>query len=139
MGVLTEDQRQEVIAARVEGESLRSIARRYGVSPTTIRSYCREDPDLVQKIAQKREETTGQILRAMDARASNVVALMDRYMLELMDDERISSTAMDKLATVLGIILDKWLRAAELTARQPPAAEDTGGVIVLGEAMDGEE
>ena len=68
---LTDKQKKEIIADYVESGSYRATAKKFGVSAMTVRSVCTDNPETVQKYAQKREQNTAEILDYMESRKGN--------------------------------------------------------------------
>lgn len=105
---LTDKQIKRIIADRAEGLSYRALAKKYHVSATTIGRNLRNDPETVQKVAQKKEENTADILSHMERKKGKVVQIIDRYLDELLDEEKIKRAALNQLTTALGTVIDKW-------------------------------
>lgn len=105
---LTDKQIKRMIADRAEGMSYRALAKKYHVSATTIGRQLRNDPETAQKVAQKKEENTADILSHMETKKEMVTQLIDRYLEELLDEEKIKRATLNQLTTALGTVIDKW-------------------------------
>lgn len=55
---LTDKQKKEIIADYAETESYRATAKKFGVSDMTVKRLCESDVELLQKVAQKKEQNT---------------------------------------------------------------------------------
>lgn len=65
----------------------RTTAKHFGVSDQTVRRVCCSEPEISQKVAQKKEENTADMLSFMESSASQV-------------------------ATVMGIVVDKFAKVS---------------------------
>lgn len=120
MAKLTDKQRKRIIAEYVEGgTSQRKLAEKYHVSPYLIRSILSEDKGLTQKIAHKKEENTQSVLAFMDSKKQTVCDLIDKLLAAMGDEDKITATPLNQLATAMGIVIDKY------TAGETPKTADT--------------
>lgn len=108
MAKLTDKQRKKIIADRANGASMRSLARKYHVSDTTIRRTLNNDPETVKKVAQKKAENTVAVLAHMDKKQSKVCDLIDLYLDALTRAEKLDRASVRDIATALGIVIDKF-------------------------------
>lgn len=112
---LNDKQRKKIIAERVEGATIRSLANKYNVSTKTIQRVVNENADKIQQnVSDKKRENTKEVLAHMDEKKDEVCNIIDKILLQMSDDETIESTPLNKLATTLGILIDKFT-ASELT------------------------
>lgn len=123
---LTDKQIKQIMADRAEGLSLRQLARKHGVSTTTIHRVLAGNPDVEQLVTQKREENTLEMLAFMDSRKGKAQSVIDLCLEALTDPERMERATPAQIATVLGIVIDKFTKGAEI-----PAAADDGFVEAL--------
>lgn len=129
MAKLTDKQRKKIIAESVNGSSTRALAAKYGVSQTTIRRVLQSEPELAQKVSQKKAENTVSILAFMDSKKNDVCGLIDKLLAAMADDEKLASATVNQLATAMGIVIDKY------TANEAIKPSETK-VNNLFEAMD---
>lgn len=108
MAKLTDKQRKKIIADRVNGTSIRALAKKYGVSTTTVQNVLKSDTELTQKCTQKKEQNTAEVLAYMDGRKNDVCALIDLFLAELRNKEKIEATPLHQIATTMGIVIDKF-------------------------------
>lgn len=107
-GRLTDVQKQNIIADRVSGMSLRRLADKYDTSVNTIIKTVRSDPELEQKLAIKREQTTKDMFTYMDEQRSSVQALLSAIVEALNDPAKLAKANVRDLATAYGILTDKY-------------------------------
>ena len=135
MGRLTDKQRKEMISDRAEGMSYRQLAERYGTSVTTVKRTLAKNPEVSQKVTQKKESNTADILAHMDEKRDTVNEIIDKALDVLNDKEKLSRTGPMQLATMLGIVIDKFTgtraaveklkaEAAKTKGADPMAVED---------------
>lgn len=122
---LTDKTRKKIAADLIEGASIRELARKYAVSTTTIFSIKHAYPELQQKLTQKKEQNTAEVLRHMDKKKNEVCALIDKLLCAIGDDEKIKAAPISQLATTMGILIDKY------TAHETPAAENQTEVRII--------
>lgn len=107
---LSDKQIKEIIAERAEGASYNGLSKKYKVSVNTIKKYCLSDPEFAQKCIQKNNENTKSILSHMEEKAGEVCGLIDAFIQELSDPERIKNSSTKEIATAFGIIVDKFMK-----------------------------
>lgn len=105
---LTDKQKKKIIADYVECGNYSEVARRHKVSDYTVKNIINADLETLRKLEHKKEENTKSVLEHMDNRADDVKSLIDRYMLEFMDEDKIKSLPLNQLSTVFGTIIDKF-------------------------------
>lgn len=108
---LTDRQKKRIIADRVEGLSIRQIAAKHKVSTTTVLRTIQKDPDIQQKLSDKKAQNTADIMEHMDKQRDKVCEIIDTYLEALLDQERIDRANPAQLTTALGTVIDKWTLA----------------------------
>lgn len=119
MAKLTDGQRKQIIADYIECGNYRETARKHGVSDGTVRNLVKTEKNIVQLCAQKKEENTENILRYMDGKTASIQRFADY----LLDDRlnpaenkaELEKVSIPQLATVFGIMVDKALKANEIS------------------------
>ena len=148
MGRQTDKQRKEMISDRAEGMSYRQLAERYGTSVTTVKRTLAKNPEVSQKVTQKKESNTADILAHMDEKRDTVNEIIDKALDVLNDKEKLSRTGPMQLATMLGIVIDKFTgtraaveklkaEAAKTKGADPMAVEDDPITKALKEELHG--
>lgn len=124
---LTDLERKEILAGALEGESERSLAKRFGVSPAYVNKLKHTDTEYTQRLAQKKEENTVAVLNALEARKDRALGTIDRLLDALGDEDRIARCSERDLAVSMGILIDKFLKSDKPLELK----ESRGGVLVL--------
>lgn len=105
---LTDKQKKRIIADYAESGSYRATGRKFGISGNTVKYIVQADENFSQKIAQKKEENTADILEHMETKKDTVNLIIDKYLAALLDDERIAKATPQQLTTALGTLIDKF-------------------------------
>lgn len=113
---LTDRQKKKMIADYAELGSYRAVARKHKVSDGTVKRICERDLETTQKIAQKKEQNTADILSFMDGKKETVCDIISLYLEYLQDPQKLDKASVQSIATSLGIIIDKFTRDAERQA-----------------------
>lgn len=105
---LTDKQRKQVIADYIELGSYRAVAKKYGVTADTVRRAVLQDKTTTQKATQKKEANTNDILAHMDSKKDTVNEIIDKALDVLNDQQKLTKTSPMQIATMLGIVIDKF-------------------------------
>lgn len=113
---ISDTKRKKIIADRVAGCSIREIAKRHGVSTTTVHKHCKDDSELKHKLTQKQEENTQSVLEYMESQRETKKRIADKLLnaIEKKADNLDMFTNVKDLATAYGILIDKELKYEEI-------------------------
>lgn len=126
---LTDKQKKKLIADYLECENYSEVARKYDVSRTTAKKIICADREITEKLAEKQEENTKDVLKYMEEKKDKVCELIGAYIEAMLTPEKIEEASVNQLSTALGTIIDKFTKVSS----NADAAENTG-VIFLPEA-----
>jgi DNA-binding transcriptional regulator YhcF (GntR family) len=112
---VTDKQIKGIIADRVNGMSIRELARKYHVSTTTVQNVLKKDPELTRKFALKKEQNTIDMLAYLDSRTERAQTFVDKCLDELLKDGRLDMAKLSEITTALGTVIDKFTKN-----KQPP-------------------
>lgn len=132
MAKLNDKQKKQIIAQRIEGETLQSLANRFGVSKTTVYRALQGDLETKQKVTQKKAQNTTDILSHMEKQKDQVCSLLDSYLSAMQDSSKIKRAGVLQLATAMGIIIDKYTVTAQneqALKKLDELMDKVGGVI----------
>lgn len=132
---LTDKQRKQMISDRADGMSYRQLAEKYDTSVTTVKRTLAKNPEVSQKVTHKKESNIADILAHMDEKRDTVNEIIDKTLDVLNNEQKLAHTSPMQLATMLGILIDKFtatrptlekLKAevAKTTGESPQAMED---------------
>lgn len=105
---LTDKQKKKILADRADGMSLGQLAMKYDVSKTTIHRVLKGDPETEQKVTQKKEQNTADILSYMDSKRDIVCEILGKGLAVLNDEEKLREATPAQITTALGTLIDKW-------------------------------
>lgn len=131
---LNDKEKKEIIAYYIECQNLRETARKFNVSPDTVKRLTKENTDIEQNLSQKKEENTKSILNKLDETKDKRINLLNKMidkMEEKVDNVDMFTNVKD-LATAYGIIVDKDMKFLELTKEK----EEREGKIIKIPAKD---
>lgn len=106
---LTDRQKKKITADYVELESYSAAAKKNGVSDNTVRNIVRGNSEILRKCEQKKEQNTADMLAYMEARKQQAQAVLDICLNALSDQKKIDAAKLSEIATVMGIVIDKFV------------------------------
>lgn len=104
---LTDKQKKLIVADYVEIGSYNAVAKKHGVSVTTVIRVC-ENEETKQKVIEKKEENSADILAYMETKRDKVAEIIGLYLDRLSDPELINKSNASQLTTALGTLIDKF-------------------------------
>ena len=104
---LTDKQKKKIVADYLESGSYRATGRKNGIADGTVKRVVLDCGDIEQKVAQKKEENTADILAYMESRRQAVCDIIEVGLEVLPDKIRLSNRASD-VTTAMGTLIDKW-------------------------------
>lgn len=110
---LTDKQKKKIIADYVEFGSYNAVAKIHGVSRQTVKNIVSTDAEIGQKLQQKKEQNTADILSHMESQKADVIKVLDEYITAMRDPVKIKRAGVVQLATALGIVIDKYTMTAK--------------------------
>lgn len=105
---LTDKQKKKIVADYVQLGSYCAAARLNGVSKDTVKRTVLNCEDLAQKAQQKKDQNTADIIAYMEKQRDDVCKILKTYLQELKNPDKIKAAGLRELATVLGIVIDKY-------------------------------
>lgn len=105
---LTDKQKKKIVADYLELGSYRAAGRQNGVADGTVKRIVEECSDIKQKVAQKKEENTADILAYMESKRGVVCEIIEKGLSALNDPEKLADASPAQITTALGTLIDKW-------------------------------
>ena len=105
---LTDKQKKKIIADRADGLSIRQLASKYRTSTTTVHRALKSDPETEQRVTQKKEENTADILEYMESKKDVICKIIGIGLDVLSDPEKLATANPSQITTALGTLIDKW-------------------------------
>lgn len=110
---LTDQEIKTIIARYIEGESMRSLARRFDVAPSTVKRAIDRSVDIVELARCKQEENTVEMLEFMGDRRAKAQSFIDLCLESLQDGEKLEKASLQQIATSLAIHCGQVYRTTE--------------------------
>ena len=105
---LTDKQKKKIVADYLETGSYRATARKNRIADGTAKRIVLECSDIEQKVAQKKEENTADILAYMESQKGLVCEIIGKGLAALNDPEKLAEATPAQITTALGTLIDKW-------------------------------
>ena len=105
---LTDIQKKKIVADYVELGSYNAVAKINGVSKDTVKRIVLGCKEIAQKMQQKKEENTADILAYTESQKGLVCEIIGKGLAELAKPEKLKGATMSQITTALGTLIDKW-------------------------------
>ena len=105
---LTDRQKKKIVADYLELGSYNATAERNGVCGHTVKRLVSECPEISEKLKQKKEENTADILAYMESKRGVVCEIIEKGLAALNDPEKLADASPAQITTALGTLIDKW-------------------------------
>lgn len=105
---LTDKQKKQVIAAYVECGSYNAVAKKFGISDTTVKRVILNNPETMEKVEHKKAQNTADILEYMESQKMVVCQFIGKALEAMMNDGKLASATINQISTALGTVIDKW-------------------------------
>lgn len=130
---LTDEKRKMIIADYAESGSYKATAKHFGVADNTVRRICRNEPEMSQKVAQKKAENTSDMLSFMESRKRKAQGVIERC-LDILP-EKLDDASAAQVATVMGIVIDKFAMIPNLQSTSVTIVNNIPKILENMEAM----
>ena len=105
---LTDKKKKKIVADYLESGSYRATGKKNGVSDNTVKRIVLECGDFEQKVAQKKEENTADILAYMESQKGIVCEILEKGLAALNSPDKLAEASPSQITTALGTLIDKW-------------------------------
>jgi len=105
---LTDRQKKKIVADYVQLGSYNAAAKVNGVSNHTVKRIVLEVPEIADKVQQKKDENTADILSYMESQRDDVCKFLGLAMEKLKDPEKLEKAQLQQIATTMAIVIDKY-------------------------------
>jgi hypothetical protein len=117
--MLSDKQRKKIIADFTNIQNYSEVARMNNVTDTTVKRIVSNNKEILEKVEQKKEENTKDILEYMDSiydKQKNIIDLSLSALEEKLKNPDMFTNVKD-IATVYGVIFDKALKYKEIKTK----------------------
>ena len=105
---LTDRKKKKIIADYIELGSYNATAKKNGVSNHTVKRVVSEVPEKADKIQQKKDENTADILAYMESQKMLVCEIIGKGLSALNDPDKLADATPAQITTAMGTLIDKW-------------------------------
>ena len=104
---LTDLQKKKIIADYARLESYNAAAKLNHVSDNTVKRIVLEMRDFTEKVEQKKEQNTADILEYMEKQRDKVCEIIDAG-LAVLPEKIADARSATEITTAIGTLIDKW-------------------------------
>ena len=104
---LTDWQKKEIIADYVNMQSYNAVGKKHGVAGNTVKRIVAECQGIEEKIKEKKEQNTADILAHMDKQREIVCEIID-VGLEVLPEKIRNARTASEVTTAIGTLIDKY-------------------------------
>ncbi len=106
---LTDKQKKKIIADYVEIGSYNAVAKKHGVSDTTVKRIVSTDSEMLEKVERKKEENTTDIIDYLESKKNIVCEIIGKGLDVLNNPEKLAGANPAQITTALGTLIDKFI------------------------------
>lgn len=118
---LTDKQKKKIIADYVEIGSYNAVAKKHGVSNNTVKRLVEADEEMSQKVNDKKEENTADIINYLETKKSVVCEIIGKGLDVLNNPEKLAGANPAQITTALGTLIDKFIGISHSSPSQANA------------------
>lgn len=105
---LTDKRKKKILADYTELGSFNATAKVNGVSNHTVKRIVEGCPEIIEKIQEKKEENTADILAYMESKRDIVCEILGKGLDALNSPDKLAEASPAQITTALGTLIDKW-------------------------------
>ena len=105
---LTDRQKKKILADYVQTNNYCATAKINCVSANTVKKIVLSNADIAEKLTQKKEENTADVLAYMDAHKDLVCSFIGKGLEMLNDPDKLAAANLSQITTAMGTLIDKW-------------------------------
>lgn len=116
MAKLTDKQKKKIIADYVECQNYSTVAKKHGVSWTTVKNIVSADNSSVKKLEQKKEQNTLDMLDYLATRKDKAQNFVDLCLDAMAKPEKLAAAQVNQISTAMGTVIDKFAPVNSVTS-----------------------
>lgn len=136
---LTDRQKKKIVADYLETQSVNAAAQRNNVSWDTARKVLNELGDIEQKLEEKKNENTADILAYMESKRGVVCEIIEKGLAALNSAEKLADASPAQITTALGTLIDKWATVSGGPADTAKEDELSKSLREMAEVLESDE
>lgn len=127
---LTDWQKKKILADYVQTNNYCATAKINGVSANTVKKIVLTNADIAEKLVQKKEENTADVLAYMESQRDVVCQIIGKGLAVLNDPAKLAEATPSQITTAIGTLIDKW------TMMNKASDNGESGVVLMPEVRD---
>ena len=104
---LTDKQKKKIVVDYLETQSYSATARLNGVTHQTVKRIVQESPDFSEKLQQKKDMDTADIIAYMESKRDAVYNIIE-IGLRILPEKIETAKSATEVTTAFGTLIDKW-------------------------------
>ena len=140
MAKLTDKEKKKIIADYIETQNYSETGRMNNVSDMTVKRLVDDNKDVLEKVEQKKQENTNDILKYMDEIYDKQKRIIDLSLTAI--EEKLQKpdmfTNVKDIATVYGVIFDKALKYKEMKIKNSELKDGVKARIEIVDDLGGD-
>lgn len=140
MAKLTDKEKKKIIADYIETQNYCETGRMNNVSDMTVKRLVDDNKDVLEKVEQKKQENTNDILKYMDEIYDKQKRIIDLSLTAI--EEKLQKpdmfTNVKDIATVYGVIFDKALKYKEMKIKNSELKDGVKAKIEIVDDLGGD-
>lgn len=134
---LTDKQKKKIVADYLETGSYNATAEKNGVCGHTVKRIVAECPEISEKLEQKKDENTADILAYMESKRGMVCEIIEKGLAALNNPEKLADASPAQITTALGTLIDKWAPKGQPISGKDQVEDDPITKSLKEEAQNG--
>lgn len=110
---LTDRRKKKIVADYLETESYNATAKKNGVCGQTVRRIVEESQGITEKLKQKKNENTADVLAYMESQRGLVCEIIGKGLAALNEPYKLAEATPAQITTALGTLIDKFVMIDE--------------------------
>lgn len=134
---LTDKQKKKIVADYLETGSYNATAEKNGVCGHTVKRIIAECPEISEKLEQKKDENTADILAYMESKRGVVCEIIEKGLAALNSEDKLAEASPAQITTALGTLIDKWAPKGQPISGKDQVEDDPITKSLKEEAQNG--
>ena len=105
---LTDRKKKKIVADYLEAQSINATAKKNNVSWGTVKKVLEEMGEIEEKLEQKKEENTADIIAYMESKRAIVCEILGKGLEALNSPDKLKEATPAQITTAMGTLIDKW-------------------------------
>lgn len=126
---LTDRRKKKILADYLETESYNATAKKNGVCGQTVRRVVEESQGITEKLQQKKDQNTADILAYMESQRDVVCEIIGKALTVLNSPGKLEEATPSQITTAMGTLIDKFTAGGSSSAHTNQLLKDVADAI----------